>query len=467
MQVKNVKSDGLSHELEITIPANDIDARVEARLVEVSATTSEPGFRKGKVPLARMKQKYGKAIMGEVLEAAVNETSQEALENAKLQPAMQPKIEVKSFDEGEDLVYTVSVEVLPEFKITDLKKLKLEKPVAKPEKKNIDEALGKIASQNVSSKKIEGDRKTKDGDTVLMDFDGRTADDNVKQDGMAAEGHKLKLGSNQFIPGFEEQLVGHKAGDKVEVKVAFPENYGAEDLAGRDAIFDVQIHEIHEDAEAQIDDEFAKTLGMDDVAALEKAVGEQIQKEFDNYSRMRAKKNLLDVLDKEHDFDVPPGMLEMEYDSIIKQIEQEQAQQNPGETVEVSDEDKEEFKTIAVRRVKLGLVLSEIGRENNIEVSQADLQKAVIEQAQKYPGQEKEVFDFYSKNQDALNSLRAPLFEEKTVDFIFELATVTEVEMSPEDLTKDDDEEDAPKAKKPAAKKKAPAKKKAAAKKDD
>jgi trigger factor len=182
---------------------------------------------------------------------------------------------------------------------------------------------------------------------------------------------------------------------------------------------------------------------------------------------MRAKKNLLDVLDKEHDFDVPPGMLEMEYDSIIKQIEQEQAQQNPGETVEVSDEDKEEFKTIAVRRVKLGLVLSEIGRENNIEVSQADLQKAVIEQAQKYPGQEKEVFDFYSKNQDALNSLRAPLFEEKTVDFIFELATVTEVEMSPEDLTKDDDEEDAPKAKKPAAKKKAPAKKKAAAKKDD
>lgn len=462
MQVKNLKSEGLSHELEITIPANDIEQRVDARLAEVQKTHSEPGFREGKVPMARMKQKYGKAIMGEVLESAVNETSQAALEKEKLQPAMQPKIEVKSFDDGKDLVYTVAVEVLPEFKLVDCKKLKFEKPVAKPEKKNIDEALERIASQNKSSKKISGDRKTKDGDIVLMDFDGRTADDNVKQDGMAAEGHKLKLGSNQFIPGFEDQLIGQKAGDKIEVKVTFPENYGAADLAGRDAIFDVTIHEIHEEADAEINEDFAKTLGMEDVAALEKAVEEQIQKEFDNYSRMRMKKNLLDELDKAHDFDVPPGMLEMEYDTIIKQIEQEQAQQNPGEKVEISDEDKEEFKSIAVRRVKLGLVLSEIGRENNIEVTQADLQKAVIEQAQNYPGQEKEVFDFYSKNQQALDSLRAPMFEEKTVDFIIELADVKEVEMSPEELTKDDDEEEAPKAKKKPA-----AKKKAAAKKDD
>lgn len=480
MKVKELKSEGLSHELEITIPANDIDARVDAKLLEVGKTIRMPGFRPGKVPLKMLKDRYGKAILGEVLEAAVNETSAKAMDDKKLKPAMQPKIEVKSkdFGDGNDLVYTVAVDVLPEFKVVDLKTAKLTKPVAKPSDKEIDEALEKIASNNKSTKKIEGDRKTKDGDYVVMDFHGRTADDNKAHEGMHAHGHKLKLGSGQFIPGFEDQLIGQKAGEKVEVKVTFPENYGAAELAGREAIFDVDIHEIHEESEAQVDDEFAKSLGLDDVAALKKAVGEQLQQEYDHHSRLNLKKALLDFLDDAHDFEIPAGMLELENKNILDQLELDRKRN--GEDGEISDAEKKEYAAIAERRVRLGLLLSEIGNTNNITVSDPELQQAVIREAQRFPGQEKDVFDYYSKNRNALESLRAPLFEDKVVDYILELASVSEKEVTSEELIaalEEDDEK--PKAKKkssakkkdegdkpaedkrPAAKKKAPAKKKA------
>ena len=486
MKVKELKSEGLSHELEITIPANDIDARLDTKLEEVGKTVRIPGFRPGKVPLKMLKDRYGKAILGEVLEAAVNETSTEALEKQKLKPAMQPKIEVKSedFGDGNDLVYTLAVDVLPDFKVTDFKKAKLTRPVAKPADKDVTEALEKIASNNVGTKKIEGDRKAKDGDTVLIDFDGRTADDDVHHEGMKAEGHKLKLGSGMFIPGFEEQLEGKKAGEAVEVKVSFPEAYQAPDLAGRDAIFDVTIHEIHEDAEAQIDDEFAKSLGMDDVDALKTAVSEQLQKEYDNQSRMALKKDLLDFLDEAHDFEIPPGMLELENQNILDQIKLDR--QRHGEEEEISKDEEKEFKAIAERRVRLGLVLAEVGNEQNIQIADAELHQAVIREAQRFPGQEKDVFDYYSKNRNALESLRAPLFEDKVVDYILELAEVTDKEISADELAKvlEDDEDEKPKKKaakkstakkaedgedgeekKPAAKKKAPAKKKAEEKK--
>jgi trigger factor len=478
MKVKELKSEGLSHELEITIPANDIDARLDVKLQEVGKTVRIPGFRPGKVPLKMLKDRYGKAILGEVLEAAVNETSAEAMEKQKIKPAMQPKIEVKSedFGDGNDLVYTLAVDVLPEFEVADFKKAKLTKPVSKPSDKDITEALERIASNNTATKKIEGDRKTKDGDTVLIDFDGRTADDDVHHEGMKAEGHKLKLGSGMFIPGFEEQLVGKNAGDKLDVKVAFPEEYGAADLAGRDAIFEVTIHEIHEDTEAQVDDEFAKSLGMDDVDALKKAVGEQLQNEYDNQSRMALKKDLLDYLDDAHSFEIPPAMLEMEHQNILDQIKLDRQRHNEDE--EISKDEEKEFKEIAERRVRLGLVLAEVGNAQKITVADPELQQAVIREAQKFPGQEKEVFDYYSKNRNAVESLRAPLFEDKVVDYILELADVTEKEIPAEELAKvlEDDEDEKPKKKatkkksaakkdedgekKPAAKKKTAAKKK-------
>ena len=456
MQVKEIKHDGLNHELEITLKAKDIDVRIDQRLKEVSQTIRMPGFRPGKVPMNIMKKRYGKAVLGEVLESAVNETSDKVLKDKGLKPALQPKIEVKEFDEGKDLVYSMNVEVLPQIKVADVKGLKLEKPVAKVDSKEVDNALERIASNNETTEEIKTKRASKDGDILVIDFHGRTADDNVEHPGMHAHGHKLKLGSGQFIAGFEEQLVGKKAGDKVEVKVSFPENYGAAELAGRDAIFDVDVNAIHEAKKAEINDELAAQLGLKDLEALRKAVEEQAQKELDQHSRMKLKKALLDILDEKHNFDVPKGMLDMEYDAIVRQVEMENAQSGNGD--KLSDEEKEELKVIAERRVRLGLVLSEIGNSNKIQVADADLQRAVISEAQKYPGQEKQVFDYYSKNRQALESLRAPLFEEKVVDFILELADVKEKEVSVDDLTSKDEDE-APKAKKPAAKKKAAAKK--------
>lgn len=470
MQVKELKQKGLLHEMEVTLAAKDIDKRVDIRLQEVSKTIRMPGFRPGKVPMNIMKQKYGQAVMGEVLESAVNETSNKVIQDKGLKPAMQPKIEVKEFDMGKDLVFSMAVEVLPEFKVAELKGLKLEKPVAKAEKKAVDEALERIASSNQGTEEIKTKRATKDGDFVIINFDGRTADDNKSQPGMQADGHKLKLGSGQFIEGFEDQLIGKKAGDKVEVKVTFPKNYGAKDLAGRDAIFDTEIVAIHEAKAPEINDEFAKQLGLDDVKALKAAVEEQIQKELDQFSRMKLKKALLDILDEKHKFDVPQGMLDMEYDSILRQIEMESAQS--GDNAALTDEEKDELKSIAERRVKLGLVLSEIGTSNKIQVADTELQRAVITEAQKYPGQEKQVFDYYSKNRQALESLRAPLFEEKVVDFILELAEVKEKTVSVEDLTSDEDmtapvEKSAKKEKKePAKAKSADADKESDAKKD-
>ncbi|MBK7361605.1 MAG: trigger factor [Micavibrio sp.] len=464
MQVKELKKSGLNHELEVTVTAQDIDKRVDQRLKEVGKTIKMPGFRPGKVPLKLLKQKYGKAIMGEVLEIAVNETSTKALQEKDLKPALQPKIEVKSFDEGKDLTYTMSIEVLPKFDVKEYKGLKLQKLVSKPDDKAVTEALEKIAANNHTTVKVEGKRAAKDGDTTVIHFKGRTADDNFEHPGMEGDDHHLKLGSGMFIPGFEEQLIGKKVGDKAEVKVTFPKNY-SKDLAGRDAIFDVEIKELREPGEAKIDDDFAKSLGLDNLDALKTAVQDQMQQEYDRQSKMYLKKTLMDRLDELHDFEIPAGMHDMEFNNILGQIEHERAHHVHGENCDhgddysdkVTDKEKDELKDIAGRRVRLGLVLSEIGTKNNIKVSDIELQKAVIAEAQRYPGQERDVFDYFSKNRGALETLRAPLFEQKVVDYILELADVSEKTVSGEELLKalDEDEgEGKEKSKKPAAKKK-------------
>ena len=464
MQVKQLKKDGLNYELEITVKADEINKRVDARLTELSKTVKISGFRPGKVPAVLMKQRYGKAVMGEVLESAVNETSQQALKEKEITPALQPKMEVTSFDEGKDLVYKVSGEVLPKVEIQDYKGLKITKLVAKADDSTIDDALSRIGSMRKSSEPIKTKRAAKSGDIVVIDFKGRTADDDKEHPGMAAEGHNLELGSNQFIPGFEEQLIGKKAGDKVEVNVRFPEEYGAEELAGRDAIFDVEIHEIRESVDAVIDDEFAKSLGMDDLKALRKAVEEQTNQEFDNHSRLKLKKELLDQLDDSHKFDVPQGMKDMELQNIMHQVKLENQQR--GVDADPTEEENEELKQIAERRVRLGLVLSEIGKEGNIQVADAELQQAVIAEAQKYPGQEKDVFDYFAKNREALESLRAPLYEDKVVDYILELATVEEKTVSPEELMAEEEpvSKEKPKKKKAESAKKSESKKKASEK---
>jgi trigger factor len=440
MQVKELKSEGLNYELEITVDAKDIDKHVDERLQEYGKTVKMPGFRPGKVPLDILKQRYGKAVLGEVLEKAVNDSSSQALQEKGLRPALQPKIEVKEFDEGKDLIYKIEIEVLPEFKVMDLKKVKLEKPIAKVEESAIDDALGRIAKQSRQSEVITEDRGAKEGDIVVIDFHGRTKKDGQEHPGMHAHGHHLELGSGQFIPGFEDQLIGAKSGDKVTVGVTFPEEYHSNELAGQEAEFDVDISEIREPIEAEINDDFAKSLGFDNEGALRDAVKTQIENEYASFSRAKLKRALLDVLDDEHEFPVPEGMLELEFSNIKQQLILENQQNIKDGEMNLSNDEEEELQAISERRVRLGMILSEIGGQNNIMVSDQELQRAVITEAQRFPGQEAEIFEYYRKTPDALEALRAPVFEDKVVDFILELAEVNDKEVSVDDLTAEDDD---------------------------
>lgn len=460
MQVKELKNEGLNIELEVVVTAQDIDKEVDARLAEVGKTVKMPGFRPGKVPMNILKQKYGKSVLGEVLEKIVNDNTAKMIEDKGLRPALQPKIEVKEFDEGKDLKYTVALELLPEFKVLDLKGLTLDKPVSKADKKAVDEALERITKANRETEAVTEKRKTKKGDILVIDFHGRTASDNKPHPGMHAHDAQLELGSNQFIPGFEDQLVGKDVGEKVEVKVSFPAEYHAAELAGQDAIFDVEVKEIRQPKDVVVDDDFAKKLGLESEAKLREIIESQIQSEYDGLSRQKLKRSLLDMLDEGHDFELPAGMVDLEYQNIMHQLRIERQAEVKDGKLEMSPDEEEELKAIAERRVRLGLILSEIGRANNITINDQEMQRAVITEAQRYPGQEREVFEYYRKNQNALDALRAPVYEDKVVDFVFELATINEKPVSLEDLTKVEDEDQhysrkAKAEKEPKAKKKA------------
>lgn len=465
MKVTQTSSEGLKRDFTVVVEAAEIESKVTEKLTTVGQQVRLPGFRPGKVPMNILRQRFGRSVMGEILEETVNETSQKALNDNELRPAQQPKIEITKFDEGEDLEFTIEVEVMPDFEPMDFSKLKLEKLVSEVEDAKVDEAIDQIASQQKNFKKVARNRKAKEGDALLIDFLGKVG--GVAFEGGAAEGHQLELGSGQFIPGFEDQLIGQKGGDELEVNVTFPENYGSADLAGKDAVFEVKVHEVQEAADVEIDDEFAKKMGLDDLAALKDAVRGRMEEEYGQLSRQTLKRNMLDALADGHEFEVPPGMKEAEFNSIWDQFKQELVRQ--GEKLEDQDQSEEElqaeYNDIAERRVRLGLLLAEVGRINNIDVSNEEVQQAMIAQARNFPGQEQQIFEMFQKNPEMQNSLRAPIFEDKVVDFISELATVSEKKVSYDELIADPDEAAEAKPKKKAAAKKAPAKKKAAPKK--
>ncbi len=467
MQVTQTSSEGLKRDFTVVVEAAEIESKVTEKLTTVGQQVRLPGFRPGKVPMNILRQRFGRSVMGEILEETVNETSQKALNDNDLRPAQQPKIEITKFDEGEDLEFTIEVEVMPDFEPMDFSKLKLEKLVSDVADDKVDEALEQIAGQQKNFKKVARNRKSKEGDALLIDFVGKV--DGVAFEGGTAEGHQLELGSGQFIPGFEDQLIGQKGGDEVAVNVTFPENYGSEELAGKEAVFDVTVHEVQEAAPVEIDDEFAKKMGLDDLAALKDAVRGRMEEEYGQQSRQTLKRNMLDALADNHSFDVPPGMKESEFNSIWEQFTQEL--ERSGQKMEDQDQSEEELKAeytdIAERRVRLGLLLAEVGRINNIDVSNEEVQQAMIAQARNFPGQEQQIFEMFQKNPEMQNSLRAPIFEDKVVDFIAELATVTEKKVSVEELTADPDDAPEEKPKKKAAAKKAPAKKAAPKKKAD
>lgn len=443
MKVTVLKEEGLSKEYEVVIPAPTLDTEVEKRLKQEASNLALPGFRKGKVPMKVLKARYGRAVMGEVLEKTVNETNQKVFKDKDIKPAVQPRIEMdQEYDLGKDLKYTMKVDVLPTFEVMDVSKVKLTKEVSEPSESDVEQSLERIAKQRKASETVKTKRAAKKGDIAVIDFEGESGGE--KHAGMQGEDYSLELGSGSFIPGFEEQVIGNKAGDEVEVKVTFPENYAMQKLAGQDAIFKVTIKELRETKLPEIDDAFAGTLGFDDLAGLKKALKEQAQKEFDNMSRQKVKKQLLDILDENHKFEVPEGMIDMEYQAITQQLAQ--MNQSP------SKEDEAEYKTIAERRVRLGVVLAEIGNKQNVEISQEDIQQAVIKEAQKYPGQEAQIFEYFKSNPQALESIKAPIYEEKVVDYLLETAAITEKKVSAEELFKDDEaEEKAGKAKKKAS----------------
>ena len=467
MQITETKSEGLSREYKVSLPADEIAEKVDHKLADIQRTAQLPGFRPGKVPTILLKKRFGHAVLGEVLEKAIGDSSQQALTEKGVRPAMQPEIKIsEGFEDGKNLEYTMLVETLPEIKITDLSTIKIERLVPETDGKDINQALENLAKANQTSDPIKIKRKSKNGDMLSIDFVGTVDDEEFP--GGKAEDYLLELGTGSFIPGFEEQLIGLLAEEETEVKVTFPESYGAKDLAGKNAVFKVKIKEIRETTPSPIDDELAKKAGMENLEALKKAISEEQSREYVNLARGRAKRLLFDHLFDEHDFDVPKKMVDNEFDIIWGQYEEQQKNKDKKDEPDdqkSEEETKEEFHGIAMRRVQLGLLLAEVGRKNNIQVSQDDINRAIMEESRNYPGQEEMVLNHFKENPKATENITAPLYEEKVVDFILELVSVKEKKVPLatfiETLEKDKEEQEtkAPNSKKPVAKKKEAGKK--------
>ena len=453
MQVTQTLDEGLKREFKIVVPAADLDARLNERLATLKDRVNINGFRKGKVPVAHLRKLYGRSVMAEVLDQVVADANRKIVDDNGLKLAMQPKVKVTADDEPDeqkavlgviegrhDLGLTIAVEVLPKVELKDVGELKIEKLVAEVADAEIDEALDRIAKANRPFAEKEG--AAADGDRVLIDFVGKM--DGEAFDGGSMQNHQLELGSNSFIPGFEEQLVGVTAGEEKTISVDFPAEYAAAELAGKTATFDVSVKEVQAPSEVTLDDEFAKSLGMDGIDKLKDAVREQIGADYARVSRQKVKRQLLDGLDSQYDFDLPPTLVEQEFDNVWRQVIADLAR--AGKTLADEGEDEEEakaeYRKIAERRVRLGLVLAEMGEAHDIKVSDDEVTRALVERARQYPGQEQQVWDFYRNNPDALAELRAPIFEDKVVDAILEKAAVTERKVAKDELLADPEGED-------------------------
>ncbi len=435
MQVTETLNDGLKRGYTITVTADELDAKVDEKLREAQPEIEMKGFRKGKVPMALLKKQFGQRLLGEAMQDAVDGAMNQHFEESGDRPALQPEVKMTNEDwkEGDDVVVALNYEALPKIEAPDFSGIKLEKLVVKADDAAVQEALENLAknAQNFEDK----DGAAENGDQVTMDFVGKI--DGEAFEGGAAEDFPLVLGSNQFIPGFEEQLVGVRAGEEKSVTVNFPEDYGAEHLAGKEAVFDCTIKAVKSPGEASIDDELAKQFGAESLEALKGQIAERLEAEYGQASRAVLKRGLLDALDEKVEFDLPPSLVEAESKQIAHQLwhdAQEDVDQNDHSHGEI--ETTEESDKLAKRRVKLGLLLAEIGSQAEVSVSDQEMTQAVIEQARQYPGQEREFFEFIQKNQQMQQQLRAPIFEDKVVDHIIDQVSVTEKEVSKEDLQK-------------------------------
>jgi trigger factor len=451
MQVTETTADGLRHEFTVTVAADDIERQVQSRLDDMRRRAHLPGFRPGKVPVSVLRKRYGTALMGEVLEQVVNSSTEQAIRERNLRPALQPKVEILSFKEGTDLSYKMAVEVLPEIHPMDFRELRLERLRPEVPDEEVDAALARIARQQRKVEKVE--RAAETGDVVVIDFVGSIGGEPFP--GGKADNYSLELGSNGFIPGFEAQLVGAVAGEQRAVAVTFPADYGVGELAGKPAEFAVTVKEVRAVTPQPMDDSLAEAVGMENLEELRKTVRERIERDYAGIARQRLKRELLDKLAERHSFPVPAGMVDLEFDSIWKQFEAERERARAaGRTLEDEGKPEEDIKAeygaIAERRVRLGLLLAEVGRSNNITVAPEELSRAVADEARRHPGQERQVMEFFRANPRAADGLRAPIFEEKVVDFIVEMAQVTERTVPLAELLAEPEEEESPLAALPA-----------------
>jgi len=433
MQVSETLNDGLKRGYKITVSASELDEKVNEKLAEAQPEVQMKGFRKGKVPMALLKKQFGPRLIGEAMQEAVDGAMSKHFEDSGDRPAMQPDVKMTNEDwkEGDDVEVEMTYEALPEVPDIDFKQIKLEKLVVKADDAAVTEALESLAETAQTFDDRKKGSKAKDGDQVVIDFLGKLGDEPFE--GGAAEDYPLVLGSDSFIPGFEEQLAGVKAGEEKTVAVTFPEDYGAENLAGKEATFDVTVKAVKAPKPAEIDDDLAKRFGMDDLAALKSQISERLEAEYAGAARQVMKRQLLDQLDEMVKFDLPPTLVEAEAGQIAHQLWHEENPDHPGHDHPEIEPTEEHIK-LAERRVRLGLLLAELGRKNEIEVSDAEMTQAVMTQARQYPGQERQFFEFVQQNPQMRQQIQAPIFEDKVVDYVFELAEVTEKEVSKDDL---------------------------------
>jgi len=434
MNVKEGKSKGLNKNYTVTIAAADFAAAVDKKLSAVAKNIKLPGFRAGKAPKAMIEQKYRPSVLGEVLDDMIRDATNKVIDDNKLRPAVTPDIKIEKFEDGKDIEFTIETEVLPEITLGDFSKISLKKYTAKVPAEEIEKAIKYMADSRRDTVKIEKDRAAKKGDVAVIDFVGSI--DGKEFDGGKGNDYPLELGSNSFIPGYEDQLIGHKAGETVEVKTTFPQNYHAKDLAGKEALFVTTIKELREYKTAEINDELAKSAGAKDLADLRKKIEDRILEDYASTARIKLKRDLLDALDKEYKFEIPQKLIDAEYEAIEKQYKHAKEHGHLDEEEKNRDEKDvlAEYKEIALRRVKLGLLLSEIGTSAKVTLTADDINKAIMNEAKKYPGQEQMVFDYYVRNKEAVEALRAPAYEEKIVDHILSLAKVADAEVSVEEL---------------------------------
>ena len=449
MEVTETLSDGLKREFQVQVPAADLAARVTERLGELKDRIQLRGFRPGKVPVNHLRKIYGKAVMAETIEAVIRELNAKIVSERGLKLAMEPKVTipneataVENVIGGEsDLAYTLALEILPKIELADFQGIKLERLVAEVTDAQVNEALEKIAEQNRPfAAKAEG-AKAEKGDRAVVDFAGRI--DGVPFEGGTGGDVGVNIGAGTFIPGFEDQLIGMAVGEPRVVKVTFPENYANSQLAGKDAEFDVTVKSLEAPGKVTLDDGFAKSLGLESLDKLKEAVKARLQQEHAALSRQKLKRQLLDKLDEMHKFALPPTLAEDEFRNVWTAVEGDLKAQGRTFADEGTTEDKarEEYRAIAERRVRLGLVLAEIGEKNKITVTEEEITRAIVERARQIPGREQEVWDYYRKTPAAVAAIRAPIFEEKVVDFLIELAAITEKQVSREDLLKDEEDE--------------------------